>query len=122
MKIAEHGRGQVVSDPLALNRQCDDQELQRTGEFLERRFHCTRKRLVHHSVCMYSMSRDGHFIIDRHPDSPNIVFAAGLSGHGFKFAPVLGQHMVDLLDEKPDPILDFLRLGDRNLSGEFPSQ
>jgi glycine/D-amino acid oxidase-like deaminating enzyme len=42
------------------------------------------------------MSPDEHFIVDRHPQHPHVVFAAGLSGHGFKFAPVLGAALADL--------------------------
>ena len=45
---------------------------------------------------MYTMSADEHFIVDRHPDDERICFAAGLSGHGFKFAPVLGEALADL--------------------------
>jgi glycine/D-amino acid oxidase-like deaminating enzyme len=42
------------------------------------------------------MSPDEHFIVDRHPACANVVFAAGLSGHGFKFAPVLGKALAEL--------------------------
>jgi glycine/D-amino acid oxidase-like deaminating enzyme len=42
------------------------------------------------------MSPDEHFIVDRHPRHSNVVFAAGLSGHGFKFAPVLGKALAEL--------------------------
>jgi glycine/D-amino acid oxidase-like deaminating enzyme len=42
------------------------------------------------------MSPDEHFIVDRHPDHERVVFAAGLSGHGFKFAPALGEALADL--------------------------
>jgi glycine/D-amino acid oxidase-like deaminating enzyme len=45
---------------------------------------------------MYTMSPDGHFLLDRHPEEPRVCFAAGLSGHGFKFAPVLGEALADL--------------------------
>lgn len=47
-------------------------------------------------TCLYPMSKDGHFIIDRIPGSDRIAFAAGLSGHGFKFAPVIGEALSDL--------------------------
>jgi glycine/D-amino acid oxidase-like deaminating enzyme len=43
------------------------------------------------------MSPDEHFFVDRHPHFPNVAFAAGLSGHGFKFAPVLGRALADLV-------------------------
>jgi glycine/D-amino acid oxidase-like deaminating enzyme len=55
------------------------------------------------------MSPDGHFIVDRHPEHPQVVFAAGLSGHGFKFTPVLGEALCQLaLDGKSDLPIEFL--------------
>lgn len=52
--------------------------------------------------CLYTNTPDYHFILDRHPELPNVVIAAGFSGHGFKFGPILGQIMAALaLDEKP---------------------
>lgn len=50
-------------------------------------------------ACQYTMSADGHFLIDRHPCGARGVAAAGLSGHGFKFAPVLGQALVEMAME-----------------------
>ena len=60
---------------------------------------------------MYTMSPDEHFVVDRHPDDDRICFAAGLSGHGFKFAPVLGAALADLAVEGTTSLpIDFLRL------------
>jgi glycine/D-amino acid oxidase-like deaminating enzyme len=57
------------------------------------------------------MSPDGDFIVDRHPEHPNITFAAGLSGHGFKFTPVLGQALAELVLEGQTALpIDFLSL------------
>ena len=47
------------------------------------------------SVCMYTMTPDEHFIIDLHPEHSNVCFAAGFSGHGFKFASVIGEVLAD---------------------------
>ncbi len=47
-------------------------------------------------TCIYTMTPDDHFIIDHHPTSRDIVFATGFSGHGFKFAPVIGEILADL--------------------------
>lgn len=47
-------------------------------------------------ACMFTNSPDKHFIIDLHPDYPQISFAAGFSGHGYKFASVIGEIMADL--------------------------
>lgn len=41
--------------------------------------------------CLYSLTPDSHFVIDRHPSHANVVLCGGFSGHGFKFAPVIGE-------------------------------
>jgi glycine/D-amino acid oxidase-like deaminating enzyme len=110
MKAARHTGGTEVHDASKLCRDVDNQELALVESFLKRHFHHTKRRLVHHSVCMYTMSVDGHFIVDTHPEHSNVVFAAGLSGHGFKFTPVLGQRMIEMLDGEHDPDLEFLSL------------
>jgi N-methyl-L-tryptophan oxidase len=54
------------------------------------------------SACTYTMTPDEHFIIDRHPEFPHIAIGAGFSGHGFKFASVIGQILSRLAtDEAP---------------------
>lgn len=47
-------------------------------------------------TCMYTMSPDKHFIVDRHPAHEQVALACGFSGHGFKFAPVIGEVLADL--------------------------
>jgi hypothetical protein len=47
---------------------------------------------------MFTNSPDKHFIIDLHPEYPQVSFATGFSGHGFKFASVVGEIMADLAD------------------------
>ena len=47
-------------------------------------------------TCMFTNSPDEHFIIGTHPDHPQVNFAAGFSGHGFKFCSVVGEIMADL--------------------------
>jgi sarcosine oxidase len=62
-------------------------------------------------TCLYTMTPDCHFIIDRHPEYENVYFAAGFSGHGFKFAPAIGQALADLaLDGRTEVPVEFLRL------------
>lgn len=55
-------------------------------------------------TCMYSMTPDGDFIIDVHPDFSNIAIAAGFSGHGFKFASAVGEVLKDLVTKNPTKI------------------
>ena len=47
-------------------------------------------------TCMYTNTPDEHFIIDVLPSHPQVSVAAGFSGHGFKFASVIGEIMADL--------------------------
>jgi len=47
-------------------------------------------------VCMYTITPDEDFIIDLHPDHPNIVIASPCSGHGFKFSAIIGRILTDL--------------------------
>ena len=62
---------------------------------------------------MYTLTPDENFLVDRHPDYGNVCFAGGLSGHGFKFASVLGEVLADLaVTGQTEQPIDFLR-GDR---------
>lgn len=49
--------------------------------------------------CMFTNTEDKHFIIDTHPDYPQVSFASACSGHGFKFASVVGEIMADLAEK-----------------------
>ncbi|GAB4456333.1 MAG: N-methyl-L-tryptophan oxidase [Anaerolineae bacterium] len=50
------------------------------------------------AACMFTNTPDRHFILDLHPTYPQVSFAAGFSGHGFKFASVIGEIMADLAE------------------------
>lgn len=52
--------------------------------------------LLGSSVCLYTNSPDSHFIVDRHPRHEQVTLACGFSGHGFKFASVMGEILADL--------------------------
>jgi sarcosine oxidase len=52
-------------------------------------------------VCMYTNTPDGDFIIDLHPQHPDIVIASPCSGHGFKFSAIIGRLLADLALERP---------------------
>jgi sarcosine oxidase len=53
-------------------------------------------RIVESATCLYTMSPDEHFILGPRPGCRRTFFAAGLSGHGFKLAPALGDALADL--------------------------
>jgi glycine/D-amino acid oxidase-like deaminating enzyme len=49
------------------------------------------------TTCLYSSTPDEDFVIDLVPANPNVVFAAGFSGHGYKFAPAIGELLVAMV-------------------------
>ena len=55
-----------------------------------------RSRITHSAICLYTMTPDEDFIVDHHPKFKNVIFAAGFSGHGFKFAPLIAVALADL--------------------------
>jgi N-methyl-L-tryptophan oxidase len=96
LKIGMHSGGDVV-DPEEVDRQVHPSDLeQEIKPFLQRYMHGVTGQALDSAVCMYTMTPDEHFVIDRHPLHANVVIAAGFSGHGFKFAPVVGQHLAEL--------------------------
>ncbi|MDE2819100.1 MAG: N-methyl-L-tryptophan oxidase [Chloroflexota bacterium] len=55
-----------------------------------------RENLIRADVCMYTVSVDEHFVIDRHPGSERVVIASPCSGHGFKHSAAVGETLVQL--------------------------
>lgn len=111
VKIAEHSGGQIIPDPLEVDREIDEAERQRIVDFASLHLPGVSSRVREHAVCLYTMSPDEHLIVDRHPAHANVVFAAGLSGHGFKFVPVLGRALAELaLDGACSLPVEFLSL------------
>jgi sarcosine oxidase len=109
LKVAEHSGGAVVPDPLLVERAEDPVETSRVTDFLHAFLPGVSPQQTQFEVCLYTLSPDRNFLIDRHPEHHNVAFAAGLSGHGFKFASVLGEILSDLvLTGKTAVPVDFL--------------
>jgi sarcosine oxidase len=95
MRVADHRFGDIVAAPVALDRRISDRD-RGLIQALAGRFLPALGELVRSQVCMYPMSRDEHFIIDNLPGARRLIIGAGLSGHGFKFAPVIGEALANL--------------------------
>jgi sarcosine oxidase len=109
VKAAEHSGGELVADPLTVDRALDPVDRQRVEGFLHQCLPGVSNQPRGHAVCMYTMTADSHFVVDRHPQHSQIALAAGLSGHGFKFATVIGQALAELaLDGHTELPIDFL--------------
>ncbi len=71
----------------------DEQALR---EFTSRFFPDANGPTMSLATCMFTNTPDRHFVIDTHPEYPQVVFASACSGHGFKFASVVGEILADL--------------------------
>ncbi len=94
VKAARHAPGESM-DPYAV-RAGQAAELDDVRRALARVLPAAAGPLRRLAVCQYTMSPDGHFILDRHPSGARGAAVAGLSGHGFKFAPVLGRALAEI--------------------------
>ena len=108
IKLACHTGGETIADPAQVDRRLDEPDLEKVRQFAGEWLPEVGVDLLRHETCLYTMSPDEHFIVDRLPGHRNVVFAAGLSGHGFKFASVLGEILSDLIVE-----------GETNLPADF---
>ncbi|MEO8076684.1 MAG: FAD-dependent oxidoreductase [Acidobacteriota bacterium] len=102
LKIARHGAGRRVEPDAP--RTVRPAELAPFHEFLQESLPGLRDRPIAATrLCLYCDTFDGDFWIDHDPDRPGLVVAAGDSGHGFKFAPVLGPLTADIVECRPNP-------------------
>jgi glycine/D-amino acid oxidase-like deaminating enzyme len=109
VKIANHGPGREMS-PESPERAVTTKDEKHLREFLSSTFPALADApIVYSRVCMYCDTHDGHFWIAPDPNREGLVIAAGDCGHGFKFAPVLGEIIADAVEEKPNPILQKFR-------------
>ena len=109
VKVAEHSGGLTVRDPLTVDRDVDPRDVTQIERFLAAHLPALAPPHTQHAVCLYTMTADEHFVVDTHPHHPEVVFAAGLSGHGFKFTCVLGEALAQLSLDGSTPLpIEFL--------------
>jgi sarcosine oxidase len=96
LKVADHTGGRVVADPLHVDRSIDPAEQATIERWLAAHLPGVGRLRTAHEVCLYTMSPDQHFVVGLHPDHAQVAVAAGFSGHGFKFASVIGEALADL--------------------------
>ncbi len=103
VKLAEHYFGMPIRDPALVGREIRDEEFSHIGDLVHRYMPRLGQR-ARSKACMYLLTPDEHFILDRHPFMRGVTFLAGLSGHGFKFAPVLGEALANVAMDRPQAI------------------
>ncbi len=96
MKIARHHDGEPTK-PDDLRRDVSDEELDPLRTFASTYLRGVTSRVTRTAVCMYTNTPDEHFVIDLDPEDARVVVISACSGHGFKFAPVIGDIAADLV-------------------------
>lgn len=95
-KTARHYGAPELKSPDEIDRTVTAADEEPVRQFLREHLPAGDGPVRHSSICIYTLTPDRHFLIDRHPRHENVFVAAGFSGHGFKFAPVVGEILADL--------------------------
>ncbi|MCX5264685.1 N-methyl-L-tryptophan oxidase [Streptomyces sp. NBC_00199] len=95
-KVAFHDRG-AAADPDQLDREIHPQEVEAMRAYLRPRIPALAGPFLKGAACTYSLTPDEHFVLSTHPAHPQVTVACGFSGHGFKFVPVVGEIIADLV-------------------------
>jgi len=104
VKVAVHHAG-ASTTPETVRRSVDPEEIAAVRSLLLEHVPAIAGTHRRSAVCLYTNSRDGHFVIDQLPGNPAVLIASACSGFGFKFASALGEVLADLLTDRA-PSLD----------------
>jgi sarcosine oxidase len=99
VKVAFHHQGGKV-EPNALSQEVEQEEIDDIRDVLSHYLPDANGKLLSTAVCMYTNTPDEHFILDYHPQFPQVIVASPCSGHGFKFSPVIGEMISDMVIAK----------------------
>jgi sarcosine oxidase len=97
-KFGRYHHLEELADPDEVDREPNLRDEQLLREFAERYFPDGAGPTMSLKSCMFTNTPDHHFIIDLHPGYPQVSFTSPCSGHGFKFASVIGEIMADLAE------------------------
>ena len=111
VKVAFHHQGGQV-EPNALSQEVEPKEIEEMRQVLGKYLPDANGELRSTAVCMYTNTPDEHFVLDYHPEHPQVVVASPCSGHGFKFSPVIGEIVAGMVDGKDSQFdLDLFKIG-----------
>jgi sarcosine oxidase len=96
VKVARHHDGKAA-DPDHVQRDVTADDLDRVRAVAAKYLRGVSDRVTKAAVCMYTNTPDQHFAVGPHPDDARLVVLSACSGHGFKFAPVIGDIAADLV-------------------------
>jgi sarcosine oxidase len=110
VKVAFHHQGGRIY-PDAASQEVAPHEIAEIRNVLSEYLPNANGALLSTAVCKYTNTPDEHFILDYHPEFPQVVVASPCSGHGFKFSPVIGEIIAEMVHGKrPQFDLDLFKL------------
>jgi sarcosine oxidase len=95
LKLGRHDGG-VICTPHTIDREVSAEEIGALRAVADTYMAGASGPLVRACTCMYTLTPDEHFVVDRHPAHQQVIIACGFSGHGFKFASVIGETLAEL--------------------------
>lgn len=98
VKAAVHHHGQEA-DPDGIDREVRPEDVGPISRLAKKHLRGLRPMPVRSKVCMYTNTPDENFLVGPTPGRPNVLLLGGFSGHGFKFAPIMGEVAADLATE-----------------------
>ncbi len=108
VKFGRHDVGEVCT-PDTIRRAVDESEIAALRAVLDRYLPGAAGDVLHTLTCMYTNTPDRDFVLDHHPAHPQVIYGCGFSGHGFKFASVIGEILADLaIDGRTRHAIGFL--------------
>ena len=103
LKVGLHHHGAAIT-PETVDRAVHDEDVAAVRHLLKRRMPAADIQPHRSVVCMYTNTPDDHFVVDWHPQAPSVLLASPCSGHGFKFASILGELLADRLTGTPSAL------------------
>ncbi len=113
VKIGRHAHFREPIDPTKPNAPVNDADTDLLDGFAQKRLPQVTSHRVRATTCRYTMLPAEDFLIDFAPGNSNVVISSACSGHGFKFASVVGEILADLVllggSELPSSLFSFAR-------------
>ncbi|MFC4439497.1 MULTISPECIES: N-methyl-L-tryptophan oxidase [Natrialbaceae] len=102
-KFGRYNHREETVDPDAFEREPTQEDERILRSFAEQYFPDGAGPTMRLKTCLFTNTPDDRFVLDTLPEHPQVAVGAGFSGHGFKFASVIGEILADLaLDGETD--------------------
>lgn len=100
LKIGRHDSGEPTT-ARSIGREVRNDELEHLRRILDKYMPGASGPVEMAITCMYTLTPDENYIVERHPHHPQVAYACGFSGTGFKFGPAIGEILADLVTDAP---------------------